>query len=354
MAQRVMTTPVGGEALQRPPLLRRATIRDVAEAAAVSQSTASRALTGNGYVAAPVRARILQVAQALGYVPNATAQHLRRRISHTIGLVVFDLTNPFYAELVSGATQEARARGYTTMLTHTSADAADATESVKPFVELGVAGVILTPYSGDTGSYLRRHRIATVEVDRQFADGVADAVVVDNTAATFRAVSHLANLGHRRIALLIDKTHWTTGRDRHAGYQIALERAGLPLDPALVVSAGWNVADAATAARRVLGRESRPTAIFAANNMLAEGAWRAASEAGLHIPRDLSLVAFDDAPWMSMVRPGVTVVAQNVIALGRSAVEVLLNRLRDPAAAVRTVVVPYQFVQRGSTGPPPT
>lgn len=348
-----VTDRTGSGAAERPPLPRRATIRDVALAASVSPSTASRAVTGNGYVAPAVRARVLQAAQSLGYVPNASAQHLRRRVSRTLGVVVFDLANSFYAGLVAGAATEARLRGYSTVLTHAGADAADATEPVRPLVELGVAGVLLTPYSAETGSHLRRHRIATVEVDRQFADGVSDAVVVDNTAAAFRVTSQLTNLGHRRIALLIDEARWTTGRDRETGYQIALQHAGLPVDPSLVVSAGWKVAEATGAARRVLAGEPRPTAFVAASNVLAEGAWRAASELGLRIPEDLSLVAFDDAPWMSMVRPGVTVIAQDVAGLGRTAVEVLLARLRDPDAEVRTVVVPYQLIQRGSTGPVP-
>jgi LacI family transcriptional regulator len=336
------------------PRRRRTTIRDVAEAAAVSQSTASRALNGNGYVAPAVRARIQQAASALEYVPSATARHLRRQVSQTFGLLVSDLANPFYAELAAGATEQARRHGYTTMLINAGAPPEAETGSVQAFAELEVAGVILTPSSAEVGNFLRRHRIPTVEVDRQFADGVFDGVVIDNTAAALRVSALLTDLGHRRIALLIDETRWATGRDRYAGYRIALENAALPLDPTLVVVAGWDARSATAAAQRLLSGAHRPTAIFAANNILAEGVWRAADGLGLRIPDDLSLVGFDDVPWMSLVRPGLTVVASDVVSQGRTAVDVLMARLDEPEGAVRTVVVPYQLIRRGSAGPPPS
>lgn len=343
-------------------LPRRATIRDVAAAADVSQSTASRALSGNGYVAPAVRLRVHESARRFGYVPDATAQHLRRQVSRTLGLVVTDLANSFYAELASGVARQAVERGYVCMLTNTqpaplqgSADeATDDTETVRTFVGLRAAGVILTPSSSAAGEFLHRHHIPVVEVDRQFAEGASDAVVVDNVTAAREATAALVADGHRRIALLIDETRWTTGRDRLAGYRLALQDAGLPAEPAMVVSSGWDVAAAQSAARSVLAGAHRPTAVFAVNNVLAEGVWRAATELGLRVPADLSVVSFDDAPWMSMVTPPVTVVAQDVVALGRTAVDVLVDRLAAPGRPARTVVVPYRLVRRGSTGPPPT
>ncbi|MEE6295552.1 LacI family DNA-binding transcriptional regulator [Georgenia wangjunii] len=331
---------------------RRATIKDVAEAAAVSRSTASRALTGNGYVAAGVRLRVEEAARAMGYVPNAAAQHLRRRQTSSLGLLVSDLTNSFYAELAAGATQQARRRGYTVMLTDDAATGEDGTTPAQAFVQLRVAGVIATPTTAGTGAYLREHRIPVVEVDRQFAEGASDAVVVDNAAGAHRVTAQLIEEGHRRIALFIDETLWTTGRDRYAGYRRALADAHLPLDPDLVVSAGWDVGAARLTAARMLAGPGRPTAVFAANNLLAEGVWRAAADLALDVPRDLSLVSFDDAPWMSMVTPGITAVAQDVLELGRTAVDVLLDRLAEPDAPVRTVVVPAHVVERGSVAPP--
>jgi DNA-binding LacI/PurR family transcriptional regulator len=162
----------------------------------------------------------------------------------------------------------------------------------------------------------------------------------------------LLSLGHRRIALVIDETDWTTGRDRRQGYADALAAAGLEVDPALVVSAGWHAEAAEAVARSLLAGSDRPSAVFAANNLLAEGVWRAAMDLKMSVPGDLSLVAFDDAPWMSMVTPGVTAITQDAARLGAEAVGLLLDRIADPGRPDRVVSIPAGFVRRTSTGRP--
>ena len=334
------------------PAVRRATLRDVAEAAGVSRSTASRALSTQGYVAPTVRSRVQQVARSIGYVPDATAQHLKRQVSQSIGVLVSDLRNTFYADLAAGTGQRARQRGYHMMLIDDRGVSADGVGVAETFVSLRLAGVIATPVSAGVGEDLRRQHLPLVEVDRQFAAGLCDAVVVDNVHQADAVTSELLELGHRRIALLVDQTDWTTGRDRRAGYAAALARAGLLLDPALVVPSGWDVEAARAAAVALLAGPQPPTALFAVNNVLAEGVWRAARALGLRIPDDLSLVSFDDAPWMSMVEPGVTAVAQDVVTIGATAVDLLLQRLALPSAPISTVVVPARVVHRGSLAPP--
>ena len=343
---------IAAEDPMRAPTGRRATIKEVAETAGVSRSTASRALTGNGYVAEPVRLRVRAAARELGYVVDATARSLKQQSSRLIGVMVFDLRNAFYADLASGAARECRARGYTMMLIDDSAAVEDELEAAEAFVALRVAGVIGTPLSSGLAEFLHRQRIPLVEVDRQFAEGATDAVVVDNRSAARVTTEHLLELGHRRIALFIDETEWTTGRDRHAGYSDALFASGIDLDAALVVPTGWDVDAAKAAAVALLSGENRPTAIFAANNVLAEGAWRAADELGLSIPEDLSLVSFDDVPWMSMVTPGITAVSQDAEALGAAAVRTLLERFAEPAAEPRTTTLAASLTHRGSTAPP--
>jgi LacI family transcriptional regulator len=311
-------------------------------------------MSGQGYVAPAVRLRVQEVAESFGYVPHAMARHLRQQVSRSLGLLVSDLRNSFYAELAAGASQQARASGYTVVLADDCGAPQDEVQAAEAFVAQRVAGVIVTPVSAVISGYLTRQRMPVVEVDRQFAPSTCDAVVVDNESAARRVTEHLIGQGHRRIALLIDETHWTTGRDRQAGYAAALTDAGIPADPALVVSSGWSVDGAHSAARELLREEDRPTAVFAANNVLAEGVWRAAADLHLGVPDDISLVTFDDAPWMSMVTPGVTAVAQDAVALGEAAVARLLDRIADPDAAVETVVLPVRVVARGSTGPPPS
>jgi LacI family transcriptional regulator len=331
---------------------RRATIREVAEAAGVSRSTASRALTGQGYVAPQVRDRVRTVARDLGYVADATARHLRRQASQSIGVLLSDLSNPFYAGLAAGISQQARRREYTMMLADDGGLPEVEAEVAEAFVSLRVAGVIVTPVSAQIGAYLAQQHIPVVEVDRQFSAGACDAVLVDNGSAAQTVTAQLIALGHRRIALVIDEMHWTTGRDRLAGYRAAFGAAGVPFDDSLVVSAGWNVDAARVEIHKLLSRTEPPTAVFAANNVLAEAVWRTAAELGLAIPRQLSLVSFDDVPWMSMVTPPVTAVAQDTIALGEAAVSQLCERIQSPASPVRTVLLGATVVPRGSTAAP--
>jgi LacI family transcriptional regulator len=331
---------------------RRATIKDVAEAAQVSRSTVSRALTGRGYVAPAVRDRVRKAARTMGYVPDAMARHLRQQASRSIGVLVSDLRNDFYASLASGVSQQAPERHFTMMLADDNGSPKAEAEAAEAFVELRVAGVIVTPVSADVTTYLAGHHIPVVEVDRQFAPGVCDAVVVDNHSAARDVTADLLRLGHRRIALVIDEMHWTTGRNRLAGYKAAFAEAGVPADDSLVVTAGWDVSGAREGARQLLTLAEPPTAVFAANNVLAEGVWRAAADLGLEIPRDLSLVAFDDVPWMSMVQPGINAVAQDPVAMGQAAVTQLVERINAPTAPVRTVMLSASVRERGSTAPP--
>ncbi|NED95942.1 LacI family transcriptional regulator [Phytoactinopolyspora alkaliphila] len=334
------------------PVVRRATIKDVAEMAAVSRSTASRALTGRGYVAEGVRSRVLAAAEKLGYVPDATARHLKQQVSLSIGVLVSDLRNSFYAELAAGAGRASREHGYSMMLADDGGLVDDEAGAAEAFVALRVAGVVVTPVSRAVTDYLRRHGIPAVEVDRQFAPDECDAVVVDNRAAARRVTEQLTGLGHRRIALFIDETDWTTGRDRYWGYRAALDAAGIQEDPSYVVSSGWDIETAYNAALRLLDTASRPTAVFAANNVLAEGVWRAAAQVKLDIPGDVSVVSFDDVPWMSMVTPGVTAVAQDAATLGSTAVDRLLRRISAPAEPPAVDVIPVDIIQRGSVAPP--
>lgn len=326
---------------------RRATIKDVAEAAAVSRSTASRALTGHGYVAADARKRVLAAARRLQYVPDATARQLKQQTSRTIGVVVSDLRNSFYSDLAAGAAQKAREAGYTMILADD-----DGVAGVRAMLEMRVAGIVLTPSDGEGTSFVLGHGVPIVEVDRTFMPGRADSVVLDNRSLAREIASNLLERGHRRIVLLIDETDWTTGRDRLAGFRDAYADAGVDTAESEIVATGWSATDAAAAVGQVLAGDRRPTAIFAANNVLAEGAYRAVRDAGLTIPGDVSLVSFDDAPWMSMVHPGVTAVAQDAAVLGATAVEQLLGRIDSPGQPVRSIMLSAEVVRRGSVGAP--
>ncbi|WP_309104232.1 LacI family DNA-binding transcriptional regulator [Microbacterium sp.] len=339
------------EPRRRP--VERPTIREVADAAGVSRSTASRALSGNGYAAPEVRERVRAVAKEIGYVVDATARSLKQRTSRSVGVLVSDLRNVFYAELASGIGDEARAHGRTLVLVDLRGDGDDELEAAEVLVTSRVSGVIATPVSGELGRFLGRIGVPLIEVDRRFDADEHDAVVIDNRSAARDTTNRLLDAGHRRIALLIDETEWTTGEERQQGYLDALEAREMPADDSLIVQAGWDAEEATAAARRLLSLPDRPTAVFAANNVLTEGVWRAAAELGLGIPADVSVVGFDDAPWMSMVQPGVSTQLQDAGSMGAAAMRALLERIEAPDAPARTIVMPTRFLDRGSIAAPP-
>jgi LacI family transcriptional regulator len=338
---------------RRGPVVR-PTIREVADTAGVSRSTASRALSGNGYAAPEVRDRVRAAAKQLGYVVDVTARSLKQGTSRSVGVLVSDLRNVFYAELASGIGEEARAHGRTLVMVDLRGDGSDELEAAETLVASRVSGVIATPVSAELSTFLGRIGVPLIEVDRRFDANETDAVVVDNRAAARDTTSRLLAAGHERIALLIDETEWTTGDERQRGYLDALAARKIRVDDSLIVQAGWDAEEAMAAAQRILSRPDRPTAVFAANNVLTEGTWRAAQALGLGIPSDVSLVGFDDAPWMTMVHPGVSTRMQDAGALGATAMRALLDRIETPDAPVRTIVMPTRFVDRGSIAAPPS
>jgi LacI family transcriptional regulator, galactose operon repressor len=325
------------------------TLADVAREAGTSASTASRALSGRGYVADDVRKRLLAAADRLGYVPNLSARTLKQRTSRVVGVVVSDLSNQFYAALAAGVEQTLRAANYQTLLLGDNSDAVQELSGARTFLAMRAPGVIMTPASNTAADLLVARGIPVVEVDRRLASSACDAVVIDNEQGARQAVEHLLEQGHERVALLMARTTWTTDAGRLHGYRAALLNAGLRVDRRLVVKIPTHAADA-TARIEALLEEEQPTAIFAANNQLAEQAWRVVRKRNLVIPRDISLVAFDDVPWMGMVQPAITAVAQPTFEMGRRAALLLLRRLEDPTCGRTVEVLEPRLIVRGSTG----
>jgi LacI family transcriptional regulator, galactose operon repressor len=326
------------------------TLADVAREAGTSASTASRALSGHGYVAADVRKRLLDVADRLGYVPNLSARTLKQRTSRVVGVIVSDLSNQFYAALAAGIEQSLREADYQMLLLGDNSDDAEELAGARTFLSMRAPGVIMTPASSATAELLAARGVPVVEADRRLATSLCDAVVIDNERGARDAVAHLVELGHTRIALLVAKTSWTTDAGRLKGYRAALTDAGLRVDRRLVLKIETHAADAAARIDALIETE-RPTAVFAANNVLAEQAWRVLRRRGASIPDDVSLVAFDDVPWMEMVQPPLTAVRQPAFEMGRRAALLLLRRLHDGSAGRTVEILQPELVVRGSTAP---
>jgi LacI family transcriptional regulator len=330
-----------------------ATLADIARAAGTSLSTASRALSGRGYVSAGVRRRLMEAAEQFGYVPDASARTLKQRTSRVVGVVVSDLSDPFYAQVAAGVEQTLRDEGYQVVLVTDNNQGGEEVAAARTFLALRAPGVIITPVGSEATALLRQQGVAVVEVDRQLAPGECDAVVLDNVQAANDAMTHVLELGHQRIGLLTVDTDWTSDAGRLRGYRAALRRARISFDPALVVKVAPSESEAGIERqiRDLLGRKGL-TAIVASNNVLTVRAWHVLRRAGIRLPHDMSLVGFDDVPWMDMVTPGITVVAQPALDFGRRAAHLLLRRMQMQTLPPAVERLHGKLIVRGSTAPP--
>ena len=327
------------------------TLADIAREAGTSASTASRALSGRGYVSDDARVRLRAAAKRLGYVPNASARALKQQTSRVVGVAVSDLGNQFYATLAAGIEQTLREADYQMVLVSDNSDKAQELAFANTFLGMRAAGVIVTPADRAAATILTKAGVAVIEVDRRLAKVPCDAVVLDNERGGSEATSHLLKLGHKRIALLVADTDWTSDAGRLHGYLAAYEEHRTRVDERLILPLAFHAPDAEERIDALL-EEERPTAIFAANNTLAEHAWRVLRRRGLALPRDVSLIGFDDVPWMAMVEPGISTVAQPTLEMGRRAARLFLRRAADPRAPRSIEMLEPRLVLRGSTAPP--
>lgn len=327
-------------------------IRDVARRAGVSIATVSTVLNGSGPVSAKSRQAVLEAASALGYAPNGIAQSLRKGRSRLIGLVVSEIANPFFAALTREIGRAAQAEGYSVIVCDTDEDVARETAVLDVLRTQRVAGIILSPAgTGDAyaASLRSRVKVPLVIVDRMLPDIGCDFVGLDNRASGRLITEYLIRLGHRRIGFIAGRDGVSTSDDRHAGYVDALESAGIGVERDLRVGADFRGHAAYDAVQPLLTRGDRPSAIVAANNLMALGALQAAHDLGFDCPRDISIAGIDDFPWSGAMRPRLTTVSQPIDSIGRTALERLLERLRSGSAdPIRSIAFPAQLLVRDS------
>jgi LacI family transcriptional regulator len=331
----------------------RPTVSDVAREAGVSPSTVSRALHTDGYASADVRQRVQAAARRLGYVPNHSARNLRSRTSTSIGVLISDLRNPFYADLAAGIEEELRAQGHHMVLINDNGKPADEMQAAGTLLAMQVPGVIVTPVTAQCPKLLRENGVHVVCADREVGRTGADVVLSANKEGARQLTEHLIGLGHRRIGLLIDETRWTTGAGRLAGYQAAHDAHGLTVDPTLIAHTSFDAATARKTTADLLD-STDVTAVVSANNVLADGALTELQHRGIAVGSEISLAAYDDVPWMSLVHPALTTVDQHTVEMGRTCARLVLARIRGELPDKRRLVrVPPDLVVRGSTGPAP-
>lgn len=344
----------------------RATLRDVARAAGTSISAASAVLNGNGQptirVGAVTRQRILDVASTLHYQPNPVARSLVTRKTGVLGLVfpyssAFTEQNPFFTQVMSGALDAAIEARYNVML-HTdigeSSDLADENTLPDPRVD-GLLLVLPGPDSPILPRCRRMH-VPLVSLVSHPAGPEEYAVNADELTGGLLATRHLIALGHRRIAHFAGNEDVPTARPRREGYEAALRSAGIPVDPALMITSGfgWRHGYAAMQELLALPEATRPTAIFAVNDLCAEGALRLMNERGLRVPEDFSLVGYDGTWYATLVRPPLTSVYMPIAEMAAQAVRMLIELIEGREVAERQPVLPVHLVVRDSTRALPT
>jgi LacI family transcriptional regulator len=333
-----------------------ATMNDVARVADVSIATVSHVINGTRFVSAERAERVHAAMHQLGYTPDATARSLRVGRTDTLGLVIPDNSNPFFAALARWIEEAGFDAGYTTILANSNERPDREHRYVSTLVSKRVDGLILAPSRGDHGTLarlLQNAGIPVVVVDRDAALPGADAVLYDNEGGSYDATNHLIELGHVSIGCVAGPADATSATERAHGFRRAMADAGLPAGDDSIVEGDFHFEGGREATTRLLATGEKFTALFAANDLMAAGAIRELADRGISVPRDFSVVGFDDAPLAEMISPALTTVRQPLQAMATTAVAQLLSRISvsDGLPPTRQVL-PTTLVVRETTGPP--
>ena len=326
--------------------------------ARVSTATVSAVINGTSFVSAPLRARVLEAVAQLAYAPSGVARSLRTRATQLVGVIVADITNPFFAELVRSAGSAAQSRGYSVLLCETDHDPAKELAALQLLAAHRADGVILAP-TGPAEMYaappVSNFAKPIVMVDRIIPDAPFDAVSIDNRRAAFELMRHVLSLGHRRVAILAGARHLSNTSDRLAGFRDAVAAHGLEVDPEDIVYADFRRDRARELCHVLLTRPDRPTALFASNNQMLIGAMQAIADVGLVCPRDISVAGIDDFPWAGAFTPRLTTQRQPIEALAEHAVRILHSRMQgsQPAAPTKVVLSTELMVRDSCAQLPP-
>ncbi|HEY2508240.1 MAG TPA: LacI family DNA-binding transcriptional regulator [Streptosporangiaceae bacterium] len=333
------------------------TLKDVARLAGVHPATASRALNPQTrlLVSEDTAKRVLVAAEQLGYRPNTVARSLRTRRSHTVGVLIPDLTNPMFPPMVRGLEDRLGLDGYVALIGNTDGDAERERTIFEQMQARHVDGFALATAQlrNPVLTEAARAELPVVLMNRVAEDLSFPAVTTDNERGVRLEIGHLAALGHTRIACVAGPQELSTGHARYRGFVTGLREAGLEVRPELVSFArAFSIAEGRRCAAELLAGPVSCTAIVAGNDMLAVGCYLALDDAGRSCPDDVSVVGFNDMPFIDMLRPPLTTIAFSHYQVGAEAAELLIERMDGTAEAVRVLSVAPELVIRGSTAAP--
>ena len=331
---------------------RRPTMLDVAHRAGVSKSLVSMVIHGDDRVSAVRKNAVLEAIAELNYLPNAMARGLVQRQTRILGVMVSDLRNPFFGDVVSGIQRQAETSKYNVIFTTGNRNAVLEEGAIASLLELQVAGLILAgPRIDDRSIVSTGRRLPMVVLNRQTTDVSSDSITNDDQAGAELAVAHCAALGHTRIAH-IDGGDGAASAERRTGYERAMRRLGLE-EYINVVRGTYTETGGYRGARTLFKKGPTPTAIFSANDLNAIGALNALETMGLTVPTDISLVGYDNTPLAALRHVSLTSVHQPGEEFGRMAVDYLVERLNADSPKPRHEVIAPSLVVRSTTGPPP-
>lgn len=328
----------------------------MAAAAGVSQSTVSRALRGDPKISPATRDRIMAVVDQLGYRVNTAARSLITSRTQTMGVAVADITNPFYPFLLDALYREFRELGYSTLLFAEVTDGDEArADPLSPLLVQSVDGLVAASATlgSDLGDAAKRQHVPVVFLLRHVGDERHDRVVSDNVGGGRAVARLLHDLGHTKIAMISGPSNTSTAIERDQGFLEELERLGLPPDAVGCRRGPYAHRTGYDEMLALLREDDPPTAVFCGNDVIAFGALDAAETLGCSVPRDLSIVGFNDIPIAGWRRVNLTTVRQPLRDMARAAVRMLVERVEAPDLEPRCQVFPVELVYRGTTGPPP-
>jgi LacI family transcriptional regulator len=334
------------------------TLKDVAKRAGVHPATASRALSAETrlLVSDATARRVMDAAASLGYRPNAVARSLRTRRSHTIGVLIPDLNNPLFPPMVRGLEDRLAADGYVTLIGNTDGRAEREYQVFEQMRARHVDGYAFatarlhSPLLAEAA----RDGLNVVLMNRISDDYSFPSVSVDNDRGARMAVDHLVALGHEQIACVAGPQSLSTGLNRYRGFLAAMQAADRRVDPDLVRFAdAFTIEEGHRCCRELLAADTRVTAVAAGNDMLAVGCYAALDECGLSCPEDISVVGFNDMPFIDRLRPPMTTIRFPHYQVGTEAAQLLLERIAEHSAPVKILYLAPELVIRGSTARPP-
>jgi DNA-binding LacI/PurR family transcriptional regulator len=334
-----------------------ANMKQIAAKAGVSLGTVSHVLNNSARVRDELRAKVMEAVNALGYQPSELARGLRRDKTNMIGMIIPDVTNPFFPAVVRGAEDVAFANGYRLVLCNTDNDHAKELVHLQELRTYLPAGLIVIPSSfSDLSTQAESYRkagSAVVCVDRLPRQWNGDSVTVANEEGAYDATSYLVRLGHHRLAAITGPLHLTNAQQRLAGFRRAVKEAKLTVEPEYILEATFDRAGGRAKASIVLRMLPRPTAIVAANDMIALGVLQAITEAGLRCPEDVSVIGFDNLDIAELTNPALASVHQPGYQMGATAARILVGRVGGDSSAFQHVELRTELKIRQSVAPPP-